>query len=104
MSEVARKRRNFSAEFRAEIVSLVLDGGRSVVAVCRDHDLVESSVYAWVRQAKIDRGNGPDGALTTDEREELRQLRKQNRELTRERDFLQSAAAYFARNEKKGSR
>ncbi len=104
MLEVARKRRNFSPEFRAEIVGLVLDGGRSVVDVCKDHELVESSVYAWVRQAKIDRGKGPEGALTTDEREELRQLRKQNRELTRERDFLQSAAAYFARNEKKGSR
>ncbi len=41
MLEVAKKRRKSTPEFRAEIASLVLDGGRSVVDVCKDHDLVE---------------------------------------------------------------
>ena len=92
-----KKRRQFTREFKAEVVKLVLDGGRSVPDVCRQHDLSESSVYLWVKQAQVDRGQGPAGALTTEEKEELSRLRRENRELRRERDFLEQATAYFAR-------
>lgn len=92
-----KKRRKFSKEFKGEVVKLVLDGGRSVPEVCRQHDLSESSVYLWVKQAQADRGQGPAGAPTTAEKEELSRLRREVRELRRERDFLEQATAYFAR-------
>jgi transposase len=59
-----RQRRKFTKEFKAEVVRLVLDGGHSVPAVCRDQDLGETSVYLWVNQARVDRGQGAGGALT----------------------------------------
>jgi transposase len=51
----------------------------------------------WVKQAKVDRGNGPSGALTTTEKEELARLRKEVRVLKMERDILKKAAAFFAK-------
>ena len=92
-----KKRRTYTKEFKSEVVKLVFDGGGSVPEVCQQHELGESSVYAWVKQAQVDRGEGPSGALTTAEKEELSQLRRDNRELRRERDFLKQATAYFAR-------
>jgi len=51
-----------------------------------------------VKQADIDEGRGPEGELTTTEREELRRLRRENRHLQMERDFLRKTAAYFAKD------
>ncbi|WP_432785155.1 transposase [Cyanobium sp. BSA11S] len=61
--------------------------------------LPSSSLARWVRQARIDRGQGgarDQGLLTTEERTELNRLRKENRELRREKDFFRLAAAHFA--------
>jgi transposase len=95
-----RERRTFTKEFKAEVVRLVLDGGHSVPAVCRDHDLGETSVYLWVSQARVDRGQGRSGALTSDEKAELVRLRREIRELKRERDFFEQATAYFAKGKR----
>ena len=54
----------------------------------------------WVRQARIDAGNGEPGALTSTEKEELARLRRENRELRMERDLLKQATAFFARESK----
>ena len=56
------KRRRFTKEFKAEVVKLIVNGGRSVPEVCREHDLGETSVYHWLKQARIDNGQGPAGA------------------------------------------
>ena len=85
---------------RLPVVQLVLSGRKTVPEVCKEHELFDSSVYGWVRQAKVDAGEGPAGVLTTAEKEELSALRRENRELRRERDFLQQAAAYFAKAKK----
>jgi transposase len=90
-----RPRRRFSAEFKAEVVELVRSSGKTVGAVAREMDLTETAVREWVRQADIDAGRR-DG-LTTAEREELSQLRKENRILREERDILKRATAFFAR-------
>ena len=90
----ARPRRSFSKAFKAEVAELVRSG-RSVPDVCRDLDLTETAVRAWVRQAEID--DGQRDGLTTAEREELAQLRKENRVLREERDILKRATAFFAR-------
>ena len=91
----ARPRRSFSKAFKAEVVELVRTSGKTVPDVCRDLDLTETAVRAWVRQAEIDEGQR-DG-LTTAEREELAHLRKENRVLREERDILKRATAFFAR-------
>lgn len=92
-----RRRREYSAEFKAEAVKLVLEEGKPVPQVARDLDLTESALRLWVTQTKTDRGEGKPGALTTAEREELARLRKENRELRMEREILKNAAAFFAK-------
>lgn len=67
----------------------------SIPEVARRLDLTETALRHWVKQADIDEGNGPAAALTTEEREELRRLRRRVRTLEMERDFFK-AAAYFA--------
>ena len=92
-----RARRQFSDEFRAGAVRLVLDEGKTVGAVARELDLTPSALGFWVRQARADRTKGKTG-LTTEERAELASLRKENRQLRMERDILKKAAAFFATN------
>ncbi len=92
-----RKRRRFSDEFKAKAVQLVRSSGESISSVARDLGLTVSSLSSWVKQAEIDAGRGPAGALTTEERAELAQLRKENRVLKEEREILKKAAAFFAK-------
>ena len=92
-----RPRRSFTDEFRAGAVKLVLDGGKTIPQVARDLDLTESALRTWVERARADAGRGKPGVLTSSEREELIRLRKQVRELQVERDILEKAAAFFAR-------
>lgn len=66
--------------------------------VARDLDLTQTALRNWVKQAEIDEGKGPEGALTSEERKELQQLRRRVRTLEMERDFAKKAAAYFARD------
>jgi len=89
-----RPRRSFSPEFKAEVVALVRQSGKTVGSVARELDLTETAVRAWVRQADIDDGRRADG-LTTAERTEMAQLRKQLREVTEERDILKRAVAFM---------
>ena len=91
-----RIRRKFTEEFKAGALRLVLKGS-TVAQVGRDLDVGESVLHAWVKQAQIDRGMGVAGALTSEERAELSQLRKENRILREERDILKKAAAFFAK-------
>ena len=92
-----RKRRFFSPEFKADAVKLVRESGRSVGQVSRDLDLTETALRDWVKQAKVDDGQGPPGALSTAELAELRQLRRDNKRLRMEREILKKAAAFFAK-------
>ncbi len=92
-----RKRRKFTREEKADAVRLVREVG-NLAQVARDLELTESSLRNWVRQADIDAGKGPEGALTTEELKELRRLRRQVRILEMERDFAKKAAAFFAKD------
>jgi transposase len=89
-----RQRRSFTPEFKAEVIGLVRQGERSLPAICRELDLSETAVRRWVGQAAVDAGER-DG-LTTEEREELQRLRRENRVLREERDILKRAATFFA--------
>ena len=92
-----RARRTFTTEQKEEAVRLVQASGRSVYQVALDLDLTETALRRWVQQAEIDSGQGPLGALTTEQLVELRELRRENRRLRMERDFLKKAAAFFAK-------
>src|SRR5437016_10145186 len=85
----------FTPEFKAEIVELCQRGDRSIGQVARDFDLTETAVREWVRQAEVDAGER-DG-LTTEERRELSELRRQNRRLKEDVDILRRATAFFAK-------
>lgn len=92
-----RNRRHYSHEQKSDAVNLVRKVG-NLSQVARDLDLTESSLRNWVKQAEVDEGRGPEGALTTEEKKELQQLRRENRTLRMERDFLKKAAAFFAKD------
>lgn len=92
-----RPRRQFTDEFKAGAVRLVLDEGKTVGAVARELDLTQSALADWVRKAQAERTQGRSG-LTGVEREELTRLRKENRELRMEREVLKKAAAFFAKD------
>ncbi len=88
-------RRPYAMEFRQRIVELVR-AGRSPRELAREFEPSAESINAWVKQADRDEGRREDG-LTTQEREELRRLRRENRQLRLEREILAKATAWFAR-------
>ena len=98
-----RKRREYTPEQKADAVRMVREVG-NLARVARDLDLTESALRHWVQQAEIDEGHGPEGALTTEEREELRRLRRENRTLQMERGFLKTAATFFAKEQDRPTR
>ena len=95
MGKQRRPRRSFSKEFKAEVVELVRQPGNTVGSVSRDLELTETAVRAWVHQADVE--SGQRGQLSSEEREELARLRKENRVLREERDILKRATAFFAK-------
>lgn len=86
-----------TAEFRSEAVRLVEERGQSLRQVARDLGLSVATVRRWVLHARTDAGEGPAGALTRDERAERRRLRQEVKTLQMEREILQKAAAFFAK-------
>ena len=96
---MARKsRRAYPAEFRQELVQLVRSG-RSPEALAREFEPSAQTIRNWAAQADRDAGRRPDG-LTTDERLELHELRRDNARLREEREILKKAAAWFAQESK----
>lgn len=92
-----RKRRNFTPEYKADVVRLCRSGTESIAEVSRRLELTETTVRNWVRQAEVDEAGGTQEALTTREREELMQLRRDVKRLKMEREILKKAAAFFAK-------
>ena len=95
--ETKRTRRVHTREFKAETVALLRAGGRSVAQVARELGLADSLLHSWLRQAEVDAGKGPAGALTTAEKEELSHLRREVKVLRMEREILKRAATFFAK-------
>jgi transposase len=94
MFVMPRSRPPYPPEFRREAVQMVRSG-RSVKDVAESLGMTPQSLRNWVRQEQLDQHERDDG-LTTDEREELRRLRRENVRLKQERDLLKRAAAFFA--------
>lgn len=81
--------------YREQIIALAR-AGRSSKELAQEFEPSEQTIRNWLVQAEADRGERPS-VLTTDEREELSRLRRENRQLKVERDILGKAAAWFAR-------
>jgi len=96
MGKQRRPRRAFTPEFKAEIVEVCRRGDRSLRQVAKDFDLTETAVRDWVRQADVDAGVRHDGP-TSDERDELVALRRENRRLREDVEILKRATAFFAK-------
>ena len=86
-----RGRRQFTEEFKAGAVRLVLDEERTVGAVARELDLTPSALAGWVRAGQAERTQGKSGLMKED-REELVRLRKELRIVQEEREILKKAA------------
>lgn len=84
----------YAPQFRAEAVRLVKDSGKSKRQIAADLGLSYETLRKWVEQAEIDAGLKE--GLTTDERQELKRLQRENWILREERDILKKAAAFFA--------
>jgi transposase len=95
--EAEGKRRKFSAEYKAEVVKLINGSDKSIAVLSRELGIGETALRRWVEQAAIDGGGGGSGALTSSEREELTQLRRDLKRLLMEREILKKATAFFAK-------
>ncbi len=89
-----KNRPPYAPEYRQQMVDLVR-GGRTPEELSREFEPSAQSIWNWVRQAERDEGTRTDG-LTTEEKEELRHLRREVRVLREEKEILKKAAAWFA--------
>ena len=90
--------RPYPREFREGAVALARQGERPIAEIAKELGIAESCLRNWLKQEQLDRRERDDG-LTSKEREELRELRKQVRRLEQEKEILRKAAAFFAREE-----
>ena len=94
-STMPKSRPPYPAAFRQQMVELVRSG-RTPGELAREFEPSAEAIRNWVAQADRDAGKRADG-LSTEEREEVRRLRRENRRLREERDILAKATAWFAR-------
>ncbi len=94
-NQVRRTRRKFSEEFKRDAVEIVRSSDRSIAEVARELGIYDSSLGSWVRQDQINRGERE--GLTTDEQQELAELRRENARLRMERELLKRAVAFWVR-------
>lgn len=93
-----RSRPPYPPEFRTEAVRLHRSSPeKSIPQIAREIGVSDQSLRNWVKQTQLDEGERE--GLTTEEREELRKLRREVKLLRQEREFLKKAAAFFARED-----
>jgi len=90
-----KTRPSYPPEFRQKIVALVR-AGRKYAELAEEFKVAEPTIRTWVKKTNIAENPTSPEAIAFSEQEELKQLRKENRILREERDFLKKAAAWFA--------
>lgn len=97
MTTEKRTRRTYTLDFKRDAVALVTEQGYALSQAARSLDINDNVLRRWKREFDEQASGQP---LTLDERDELKRLRKENRELKMEKDILKKASAYFAREMK----
>lgn len=92
---MGKTRAPYAPEFRRQMVELVR-AGRTPEELSKEFEPTAQSIRNWVEQMDVDEGRRQDG-VTTEERQELARLRRENKQLRIEREILSKAAAWFAR-------
>lgn len=87
--------RKYSEELRERAIRMVFESGRPIAHVARDLGIHKEALRSWVRQAEADAGKRHD-RLTRDERERLKALERENRELRQANAMLKAASVFFA--------
>jgi len=87
----------YPPEFKEEAIRLMRSSGKPLAQISRELDVSEQTLRNWRKQKEIDEGERE--GLSTDEREELARLRRENKVLRQEREILRKATAFFARKD-----
>lgn len=90
-----KNRRLFTTEQKADAVRIVEQSDKPLSQIAKELGISESALRKWVNQTRIDEKGSPQGPLTTSERQELVQLRRDVKRLEQERAFLKKAAAFL---------
>lgn len=94
---MAETRRRFDPEFRAGAVRIVVETGKPIAQVARDLGINEGTLGNWVNTARAAAEKKAGGALSETEREELTRLRRENAELSMERDVLKRSVVLWVK-------
>jgi transposase len=97
MTTETRKRRNYTEDFKRDAVALVTEQGYKPSEAARSLGIGDNLIRRWKREFEEEASSTQ---LGTDEREELKRLRKENRMLRMEKEILKKASAYFAKEMK----
>lgn len=92
-----KPRRMFTDEQKSEAVAIVRQSGKSIYQVAREMGLTESALRNWVKKAELAEQPVPPGELSSAERQELVQLRRELKRVKMERDFLKKVSTFFAK-------
>jgi transposase len=95
MKKASRHVQLYAPEFRAEAIRLARTSGKPHAQMAQDLGMTSETLRLWLKQADLDEGKRRDG-LTSEEQEELRRLRRENRVLREEREILKKAAAHLS--------
>ncbi len=95
----ARSDKKHTEEFKAEAIKMVRESGRTIKSVAQEIGVGESTLHSWLNKKSRGRANLP-GIENSDEWSARKQLRKENRRLRMEAEFLKKAAAFFAKESK----
>ncbi|MEU6974368.1 transposase [Kitasatospora aureofaciens] len=102
MSGKSNMSKRYTAEFKRDAIALVRSSpDRNITEIARELGVSPEGLRGWVKQDRTDRGEGPTGALTSAEKDELTRLRRQNREQQQTIEILKKAAAFFAKESMK---
>lgn len=93
-----KPRRQFTPEQKAEAVRIVTQSGKPISQIPKEMGLTESALRNWVKQTQFDQAAAANGALTTQERQELAKLHREVKRLPMKREFLKKAAFFAAEN------